>query len=165
MLQENIRMLRKARGLSQEEVAQRLHVTRQTLSKWENGLSVPDTQLLRRLAEVLKVPVARLLDSPDEPTEGEDQDTVAQQLERLNLLLAERNRRSRRIWRVVAGVLVGAAVLTALCLLLSLTALRSLTAEPQVSAGDAVIVDTADSGTAGAMGTASGGRGSSPENG
>ena len=39
MLQDNIRSLRKARGLSQEEVAQRLHITRQTLSKWENGVS------------------------------------------------------------------------------------------------------------------------------
>lgn len=47
MLQENIRMSRKARGLSQEEVARRLHVTRQTLSKWENGLSVSDVQLLQ----------------------------------------------------------------------------------------------------------------------
>ena len=41
MLQENLRALRKARGLSQEDLAQRLHITRQTLSKWENGLSVP----------------------------------------------------------------------------------------------------------------------------
>lgn len=93
------------------------------------------------------MPVVRLLDGPDESTEGKDRDTVAQQLKRRNLLLAERNRRSRRIWRVVAGVLVGGAVLIALCLLLSLEAFRSLTAEPQVSVGDAVIVDTTDSDT------------------
>ena len=41
-------MRRKAMGLSQEEVARRLHITRQTLSKWENGLSVPDAQLLQQ---------------------------------------------------------------------------------------------------------------------
>ena len=146
MLQENIRMLRRARGLSQEEVARRLHVTRQTLSKWENGLSVPDAQLLRRLAEVLEAPVARLLDGPEEPGE-EKQDTVARQLEQLNLLLAERNRRSRRVLRIVAGVLIGAAVLTALLFAFSLAAFRGLTAEPQVSAGDAVIVAPADSGS------------------
>ena len=96
MLQDNIRSLRKARGLSQEEVAQRLHITRQTLSKWENGLSVPDAQLLLKLAEILEVSVAQLLEGSTETNE-EEQDTVAEQLERLNLLLAERNRRSRRI--------------------------------------------------------------------
>ena len=42
MLNENIKNLRKAKGLSQEELAIKLHVVRQTLSKWENGLSVPD---------------------------------------------------------------------------------------------------------------------------
>ena len=128
MLQDNIRSLRKARGLSQEEVAQRLHITRQTLSKWENGLSVPDAQLLLKLAEILEVSVAQLLEGSTETNE-EEQDTVAEQLERLNLLLAERNRRSRRIWRIVAGVLIGAVVLTALTLLFSLVAFHSFTAD------------------------------------
>ena len=128
MLQENLRALRKARGLSQEDLAQRLHITRQTLSKWENGLSVPDAQLLLRLAEILDVPVSELLGGPVE-TEERDEDAVARHLERLNLLLAERNRRSRRIWRIVAGVLIGAVVLTALALLFSLAAFHSFTAE------------------------------------
>ena len=92
MLQDNIRSLRKARGLSQEEVAQRLHITRQTLSKWENGLSVPDAQLLLKLAEILEVSVAQLLEGSTETNE-EEQDTVAEQLERLNLLLADGKRR------------------------------------------------------------------------
>ena len=144
MLQENIRMRRKAMGLSQEEVARRLHITRQTLSKWENGLSVPDAQLLQQLAEVLEVPVAWLLDGParaeQENQEGE-RDTVAQQLERLNLLLAERNRRSRRIWRIVAGILLGTVLLTILLMLMSLVVFRNLTAEPQVSEGGVVTVD------------------------
>ena len=128
MLQENLRTLRKARGLSQEDLAQRLHITRQTLSKWENGLSVPDAQLLLRLAEILDVPVSELLGGPVE-TEEREEDAVARHLERLNLLLAERNRRSRRIWRIVAGVLIGAVVLTALTLLFSLVAFHSFTAD------------------------------------
>ena len=139
MLQDNIRSLRKARGLSQEEVAQRLHITRQTLSKWENGLSVPDAQLLLKLAEILEVSVAQLLEGSTETNEDE-QDTVAEQLERLNLLLAERNRRSRRIWRIVAGVLIGAAVVTMLLLLLSFIALRSFTSEPVINGGEEVVV-------------------------
>ena len=139
MLQDNIRSLRKARGLSQEEVAQRLHITRQTLSKWENGLSVPDAQLLLKLAEILEVSVAQLLEGSTE-TNGEEQDPVAEQLERLNLLLAERNRRSRRIWRIVAGVLIGAAVVTMLLLLLSVIAFRSFTTDSTVSGGEEVVV-------------------------
>ena len=139
MLQDNIRSLRKARGLSQQEVAQRLHITRQTLSKWENGLSVPDAQLLLKLAEILEVSVAQLLEGSTETNE-EEQDTVAEQLERLNLLLAERNRRSRRIWRIVAGVLIGAAVVTMLLLLLSVIAFRSFTTDSTVSGGEEVVV-------------------------
>ena len=139
MLQDNIRSLRKARGLSQEEVAQWLHITRQTLSKWENGLSVPDAQLLLKLAEILEVSVAQLLEGSTETNE-EEQDTVAEQLERLNLLLAERNRRSRRIWRIVAGVLIGAAVVTMLLLLLSVIAFRSFTTDSTVSEGEEVVV-------------------------
>ena len=138
MLQENLRTLRKARGLSQEDLAQRLHITRQTLSKWENGLSVPDAQLLLRLAEILDVPVSELLGGPVE-TEEREEDAVARHLERLNLLLAERNRRSRRIWRIVAGVLIGAAVVTMLLLLLSVIAFRSFTTDSTVNGGEEVV--------------------------
>ena len=144
MLQENIKATRKARGLSQEEVARRLHITRQTLSKWENGLSVPDAQLLIRLAEILEVSVSQLLEDNSE-SDPETGATVAEQLERLNLLLSERNRRSRRIWRVVAGILIGAAVLTILLILLSATAFLSFTTEPAVSVGAEVV--TAENGT------------------
>ena len=140
MLQENLRTLRKARGLSQEDLARQLHITRQTLSKWENGQSVPDAQLLLRLAEILDVPVSELLGGPVEAA-GEDVDTVARQLERLNALLAERNRRSRRIWRVVAGVLIAAVALTALTLLLSMIAFRSYTAESAVSGETEAVVE------------------------
>lgn len=64
MLGENIRALRKARGLSQQELAERLHVVRQTVSKWEQGLSVPDADMLVRLAECLEVSVEELLGAP-----------------------------------------------------------------------------------------------------
>ncbi len=46
MLNENIKTLRKTKGLSQEELAIKLNVVRQTISKWENGLSVPDSSML-----------------------------------------------------------------------------------------------------------------------
>ena len=61
MFSENLKAYRKAKGLTQEELAVRLHVVRQTVSKWEKGLSVPDADLLVRLAEVLEVSVSQLL--------------------------------------------------------------------------------------------------------
>ena len=126
-LSEKILYYRKKAGLSQEELAIRIHVTRQTISKWENALSVPDAHLLIRLAETFEVPVGELLGSPvDPPT---DQDRVAQQLEQLNALLAQRNRRSRLIWRVVAGVLIAMVLSTILLLALSAAAYRGLSTQ------------------------------------
>ena len=132
MFADNLKTLRRARGLSQEELAGRLHVTRQTISKWENALSVPDAELLLRLAEELEVPVSRLLGGPVETEEAPDQ--VAARLAELNRLLAERNRRSRRIWRVVAGVLIGLAAATVLLILLNAAAFRSITTDTEQTA-------------------------------
>ena len=132
MFADNLKTLRRARGLSQEELAGRLHVTRQTISKWENALSVPDAELLLRLAEELEVPVSRLLGGPVEDEPAPDQ--VAAHLAELNRLLAERNRRSRRIWRVVAGVLIGLAAATVLLILLNAAAFRSITTDAEQTA-------------------------------
>ncbi len=54
MLKENIKSIRKSKGLSQEELAIKLNVVRQTISKWEKGLSVPDSEMLVAISEVLK---------------------------------------------------------------------------------------------------------------
>ena len=56
MLKENIKTIRKSRGLSQEELAIKVNVVRQTISKWEQGLSVPDSEMLIRISEVLEIP-------------------------------------------------------------------------------------------------------------
>lgn len=61
MLNENLKTLRKAKGLTQEEFAIRLNVVRQTISKWEKGLSVPDADMLIRIAEILETSVSELL--------------------------------------------------------------------------------------------------------
>ena len=63
MFNENLKTLRKQKGFSQEELASRLHVVRQTISKWEKNLSVPDADTLIRLAEILEVSVSELLGS------------------------------------------------------------------------------------------------------
>ena len=69
MLSDNIKNLRKQKGYTQETLAQALNIVRQTVSKWEKGYSVPDADMLEKLAEVFEVPVADLLGSPSEPVE------------------------------------------------------------------------------------------------
>ncbi len=104
MFGENLKTLRKQKGFSQEELATRLHVVRQTISKWEKNLSVPDADLLIRLAEILEVSVSELLGAKIKK-ENNTTDAFAEQLSRINEQLAIRNRRSRRIWKIVAIVL------------------------------------------------------------
>lgn len=85
MIGEQIKTARKAKGVSQEELAVRLGVVRQTVSKWENGMSVPDADVLIKIAELLDVPVRQLLGI--EPESGSVQD-MAGELARLNKELA-----------------------------------------------------------------------------
>ena len=105
MLQDNIRNLRKNRGLTQEELAIRLNVVRQTVSKWEKGLSVPDAEMLQKLADILEVSVSQLLGGESEQLSHQDE--IAQQLARINEQLAVRNRRSKRLWRLLGILLAG----------------------------------------------------------
>ena len=109
MLQDSIRNFRKARGLTQEELAVRLNVVRQTVSKWEKGFSVPDADTLQKLADILEVSVSQLLGGDPEQS-PQQRDEIAQQLARINEQLAVRNRRSKRLWRLLAtflGILLG----------------------------------------------------------
>lgn len=105
MLSENIKNLRKNKGFTQEELANQLQVVRQTVSKWEKGYSVPDAELLKRIAEILDTDVSQLLGSPI--AQNADTDAVAEQLSRINEQLIIKNRRSHRIWKTIGiGFLV-----------------------------------------------------------
>lgn len=103
MFGENLKTLRKQKGFTQEELATRLHVVRQTISKWEKNISVPDADTLIRLAEILEVSVSELLGAKIE-NENTASD-VAEQLSRINEQLVIKNRRSRRIWKILAIIL------------------------------------------------------------
>lgn len=120
MLHENLKALRKAAGISQEELAIRLNVVRQTISKWEKGLSVPDAEMLIRIAEVFEVSVSELLGAGFE--NRAEQPSVAEQLSRINEQLAIKNRRARRIWRIIAGVVITVVVLNVLFIVLNVAA-------------------------------------------
>ena len=90
MLNENIKKLRKSKGLSQEELAIKLNVVRQTVSKWENGLSVPDSNMLIWLANELDTSVSTLLGESVPETASDDLKIIAEKLEVINLQLAKR---------------------------------------------------------------------------
>ena len=98
MLSENIRAVRKSKGLSQEELAVKLNVVRQTISKWEQGLSVPDSDMLISLSEALDTPVSVLLGEIVEQTEVNDLKVISEKLEIINLQLAlSRNAKRKKL--------------------------------------------------------------------
>lgn len=91
MLNENIKKLRKSKGISQEELAIKLNVVRQTVSKWENGLSVPDSTMLIALADELDTSVGVLLGEPVTEPMPDDLKAISEKLEVINLQLAKRS--------------------------------------------------------------------------
>ena len=90
-MNENIKRLRKSKGLSQEELAMKLNVVRQTVSKWENGLSVPDSGILILLADELDTTVSVLLGEDVQENTPDDMKTISEKLEVINLLLAKKS--------------------------------------------------------------------------
>ena len=136
MLAENLKTLRKVNGLSQEELAIRLNVVRQTVSKWEKGLSVPDADLLIRLAEVFDVPVSQLLGARIE--NEQEINAVAEQLARINEQLAIKNRRARRVWKVVAIVLASIVLLYIIAIVMLIAVRSDFSKDPVVTVTEVV---------------------------
>ena len=154
MLGETIKIFRKKQGISQEELALKMHVVRQTISKWENGLSVPDAEELIRLSEILGASVDELLGM--EAQNDSDKEDIANELARLNEELAERKERERLlieagkvrgailalafatvILAFVIGDSVGAIITTAVCCIAALIILyNNLGLLTSVTAGD-----------------------------
>lgn len=111
MLNENLIKIRKDRGLTQEALAAKLNVVRQTVSKWERGTAVPDADTLCRIADALEVPVSALLGSPEQEDAPNDLAAVAIALSQINEQLAVKNRRSANFWKIIALVLLTAAAI------------------------------------------------------
>lgn len=112
MLSDNLKNFRKAKGLSQEELATKLNVVRQTISKWEKGLSVPDSEMLIMIAEELDTSVSVLLGETLEANEETELKMIAAKLELMNEQFAKRNERHRKIWRAVFITVIVLCVVT-----------------------------------------------------
>ena len=104
MFAENLKTIRTAKGYTQEELAIKVKVVRQTISKWEKGLSVPDADILSRLADVLEVNVSELLGA--EIKSVEDKNEIAELLARISEQLAVKNRRFKKFWKIVGIILI-----------------------------------------------------------
>ena len=115
MLKDNIKTIRKSKGLSQEELATKLNVVRQTISKWEQGLSVPDSELLVSLSEALDTPVSTLLGDNVEEKEDNYLKEIAQKLEVINIQLARKKEMKRKIW---LGVFIAICVIIVISFIL-----------------------------------------------
>ncbi len=104
MLNENMKAIRKSKGLSQEELAIKLNVVRQTISKWEQGLSVPDSDMLISISEVLETPVSTLLGETVVASKADDLKAISEKLEIINLQLAQRMTMRRKIlhWLLIS---------------------------------------------------------------
>ena len=112
MLNENIKAIRKSKGLSQQELAVKLNVVRQTVSKWEQGLSVPDSDMLISISEVLETSVSTLLGENVIESEVDELKAISAKLEVINLQLAQGKTTRKRIlhWLLIALCVVIVAI-------------------------------------------------------
>ena len=117
MFGENLKAMRKAKGYTQEELAIKINVVRQTVSKWEKGLSVPDADVLSQIAEVLDTKVSVLLGGTI--TEETDKDAEAEQLAKISEQLAIKNRRSKAIWKTIGMIVLAIMLLNILAVTLT----------------------------------------------
>ncbi len=116
MLNENMKTIRKSKGLSQEELAVKLNVVRQTISKWETGLSVPDADMLISISEALETPVSTLLGENVVESKADDLKAISEKLEVINLRFAKRKAAKQKMvrWLLISLCAVIAAISAAL---------------------------------------------------
>ena len=109
MFNENLKALRKQKGYSQEELAIKLNVVRQTVSKWEKGLSVPDVEMLQNIADILECDISQLLDKT--AIINENNTSLAEQLAKFAEQMAIKNQRQKRICKTIKTILIGILVI------------------------------------------------------
>lgn len=121
MLNENIKAIRKSKGLSQEELAIKLNVVRQTISKWEKGLSVPDSDMLITISEIFETPVSVLLGENIVESKADDLKVISEKLEIINLQFAKSKDTKRKIfhWLFISVCVVIVAIFVILIIMSS----------------------------------------------
>ncbi|NBK98661.1 MAG: XRE family transcriptional regulator [Erysipelotrichia bacterium] len=117
MFAENLKNIRTSKELTQNALATHLNVARQTISKWEKGLSTPDAEMLIRIGEFFEMPVSELLGAKIE--REIDSNETTKQLTKINEQLTIKNHRGNLVLKVVIGVIIGIIVINILMVVLS----------------------------------------------
>ena len=123
MFAENLKKIRKDKGYTQEILAEKLNVVRQTVSKWEKGLSLPDVDMLSKIANVLETDVNILLDGQITTT---DQSEIVKQLAKINEQLTIKNRRYKKIMKTIAIILLIIVIFGILLVILNIGTFLSI---------------------------------------
>ena len=121
MFGDNLKTIRKANGYTQEELAIKLNVVRQTVSKWEKGL--PDADTLCKIADALETSISELLGS--EINTEINRNEVAEQLAKISEQLAIKNRRSKKIWKIIGIILLTIIIAKIIWIALTMIAFNS----------------------------------------
>ena len=119
MLKDNIKTIRKSKGLSQEELAIKLNVVRQTISKWEQGLSVPDAEMLVSISDAFETPVSALLGENISESKTDNLKAISEKLEIINFQLSQRRNERRKIihWTLISLCIIIIIIFISLILL------------------------------------------------
>lgn len=141
MLSDNLKNSRKSKGLSQNELAIKLNVVRQTVSKWEQGLSVPDSEMLIKIAEELDTSVSALLGETLDSSEDSELKTIAAKLEVLNEQFVKQNEKRQKKWRTIFIVIGCLAIISLFQTIIGFISLVNITNEAN---GSASIIGGAD---------------------
>ena len=114
MIGDNIKAARKNKCMTQEELAERLNVVRQTVSKWEKNLSVPDADLLEKLADILNIDANVLLEgeeSKHEMPSEEHLNQITEQLDKINKQEESRMKTHKKIWNIIGIALISILII------------------------------------------------------
>lgn len=110
MLNEKLKSIRTSNHMTQEVLAKKIGVTRQTVSKWEKGYSVPDADILLKITDVFDISVSELLGTNDLSNKGDEQEidntNLAIILTTINEQLAMKNQQRKTIIRIIKIVLI-----------------------------------------------------------
>lgn len=105
---EKLKALREAKGYTQEDIAGKLNIARQSVSKWEQGINEPDIEALKRLAEIFECSVDELL-SEEEPKQIEPNE--APQHNEAPFLTHQEKGKPQKVSELVGSILLGVGVI------------------------------------------------------
>lgn len=148
MFNENLKKIRKEKGYTQEELAAKVGVVRQTVSKWEKGLSVPDADILCKIAEALNTDINMLLgdemavdvdnlngfnsnnsNNSNKKKNINDNNVVEEQLTKISEQLTIKNKRNRKIWKTIGVSLLVIVIFNIFLVLFNVTTSKSISTQ------------------------------------